>query len=289
MLYLIGLGLGDAKDITVKGLEIVRQCSRVYLEAYTSILTVGKEALEEYYGRELVLADRDMVEQEAAEILRGADAEDVAFLVVGDPFGATTHSDLVLRAVNDGIPYRVIHNASIMNAVGCCGLQLYNFGETVSIVFWTDTWRPESFYDKIKKNRDIGMHTLCLLDIKVKEQSMQNLMRGRKIYEPPRYMTVAQAAGQLLEIVQNRRERGDELVLTEETVCVGLARVGAEDQVIQAGALRELASCDLGGPLHSMIVTGHLHPLEVDMLRLFSSQTNGLQSLKMTDSSTYVS
>lgn len=45
MLYLIGLGLGDAKDITVKGLEVVRRCSRVYLEAYTSILTVGKEAL----------------------------------------------------------------------------------------------------------------------------------------------------------------------------------------------------------------------------------------------------
>lgn len=45
MLYFIGLGLGDAKDITVKGLEIIKRCSRVYLEAYTSILTVGKEAL----------------------------------------------------------------------------------------------------------------------------------------------------------------------------------------------------------------------------------------------------
>lgn len=45
MLYLIGLGLGDAKDITVKGLEAVRRCSRVYLEGYTSVLTVGKEAL----------------------------------------------------------------------------------------------------------------------------------------------------------------------------------------------------------------------------------------------------
>lgn len=45
MLYLIGLGLGDAADITVKGLQAVRRCSRVYLEAYTSILTVGKEAL----------------------------------------------------------------------------------------------------------------------------------------------------------------------------------------------------------------------------------------------------
>ncbi len=45
MLYLVGLGLGDATDITVRGLEVVRRASRVYLEAYTSILTVGKEAL----------------------------------------------------------------------------------------------------------------------------------------------------------------------------------------------------------------------------------------------------
>lgn len=50
MLYLIGLGLGDAKDITVKGLEVVRRCSRVYLEAYTSVLTVGKEALVGAWG-----------------------------------------------------------------------------------------------------------------------------------------------------------------------------------------------------------------------------------------------
>lgn len=45
MLYLIGLGLGDAKDITVRGLEIVKKAEKVFLEAYTSILTVGKEAL----------------------------------------------------------------------------------------------------------------------------------------------------------------------------------------------------------------------------------------------------
>ncbi|XP_023669056.1 diphthine methyl ester synthase [Paramormyrops kingsleyae] len=289
MLYFIGLGLGDAKDITVKGLEIIKQCSRVYLEAYTSILTVGKQALEEFYGRELILADRDMVEQEADEILKGADTVDVAFLVVGDPFGATTHSDLVLRALKAGIRYTVIHNASIMNAVGCCGLQLYNFGETVSIVFWTDSWKPESFYDKIKRNRDSGLHTLCLLDIKVKEQTMENLMRGRKIYEPPRYMSVNQASEQLLEIVQNRRERQEDLAITEDTICVGLARVGAEDQAIAVGTLHQLASCDLGGPLHSLVVTGHLHPLEVDMLRLFAIELDTLPNLKMTDSSTYVS
>lgn len=45
MLYFIGLGLGDAKDISVKGLEAIKKCKRVYLEAYTSLLTVGKEIL----------------------------------------------------------------------------------------------------------------------------------------------------------------------------------------------------------------------------------------------------
>jgi len=45
MLYLIGLGLSDETDITIKGLEIVRKASRVYLEAYTSILLVDKDIL----------------------------------------------------------------------------------------------------------------------------------------------------------------------------------------------------------------------------------------------------
>jgi len=45
MLYLIGLGLADEKDITVKGLEIVKRAERVYLEAYTAILLVEKEQL----------------------------------------------------------------------------------------------------------------------------------------------------------------------------------------------------------------------------------------------------
>lgn len=45
MLYVIGLGLGDVKDITVKGLEIVKSCEKIYLENYTSILTCGKEEM----------------------------------------------------------------------------------------------------------------------------------------------------------------------------------------------------------------------------------------------------
>ena len=45
MLYLIGIGLADETDITVKGLDIVKKANRVYLEAYTSILLVDKEIL----------------------------------------------------------------------------------------------------------------------------------------------------------------------------------------------------------------------------------------------------
>lgn len=113
------------------------------------------------------MADRDLVEQGADDILNGASTSDVALLVVGDPFGATTHTDLVLRAEEQGIPVKVVHNASILNAVGCCGLQLYSFGETVSIPYWTDSWQPDSFYDKILNNYTNNMHTLCLLGERV--------------------------------------------------------------------------------------------------------------------------
>lgn len=42
---------------------------------------------ESFYGREIILADRDMVETSSDDILANADTSDVAFLVVGDPFG----------------------------------------------------------------------------------------------------------------------------------------------------------------------------------------------------------
>ena len=45
MLYIIGLGLADERDISTRGLEIVRQAERVYLEAYTAVLLVDKEQL----------------------------------------------------------------------------------------------------------------------------------------------------------------------------------------------------------------------------------------------------
>lgn len=118
-----------------------------------------------------------MVETSSDDILSDAKTEDIALLVVGDPFGATTHIDVLLRARDLGIPTDVVHNASIMNAIGSSGLQLYNFGQTVSIPFWTETWRPDSWLEKILENARIGLHTLVLLDIKVREQSEENLAR----------------------------------------------------------------------------------------------------------------
>ena len=43
-----------------------------------------------------------------------------------------------------------------------------------------------------------------MADIKVKEQTIENLMKGNKKFEPPRFMTVCQAAQQLMEIVESK-------------------------------------------------------------------------------------
>ncbi|CEP15217.1 hypothetical protein [Parasitella parasitica] len=267
MFYVVGLGLGDEKDITVAGLEAVKGSDRIYLEAYTSILTVGKEKLEEYYGKDVIVADREMVESDSDTILANADKVDVAFLVVGDPYGATTHTDLVIRAREMNIPVKIIHNASIMNAIGACGLQLYNFGQTISIVFFTETWRPDSFYDRIKENHQLGLHTLCLLDIKVKEQSMENMARGRLIYEPPRYMTVNQAVKQLLEIEEKRGEG----ICKSDSLAIGCTRIGTNTQKIVAGKLEELVEVDFGGPLHSLVLIGsRMHEMEAEFVKEYA-------------------
>jgi len=263
MLYLIGLGLSDVKDITVRGLEIVRQCDRVYLEHYTSVLMAAEASnLEEYYGKKVILADRELVESGSDEILEGADkGAKVAFLVVGDPFGATTHTDLVLRAREKGIETEIVHNASVMNAIGVTGVQLYNFGQTVSLVFFTDSWRPDSFYDKILENRRLGLHTLVLLDIKVKEQTLHNLLRGNKIYEPPRFMSIETAAQQLLEVQESRNETN----YSATTPCIAVSRLGSPRQVLKAGTLEELSQYESGEPLHSLIILGNrIHDLESD-------------------------
>lgn len=168
-----------------------------------------------------------------------------------------------------------------MTSIGTTGLQLYNFGQTVSMVFFLDNWKPASFYDRIRENASIGLHTLVLLDIKVKEQSLENMARGRKIYEPPRYMTVAQCAQQMLEIEEDVKKEG---VYSKESLAVGVARVGAEDQMIVAGTLEELCDADLGKPLHSLVLLGkRTHDLERDFLEEFAVNKETFKSVWARD------
>ena len=135
------------------------------------------------------------------------------------------------------------------------------------MVFFTETWKPASFYDRIRENASIGLHTLLLLDIKVKEQSLENMARGRKVYEPPRYMTVSQCAQQMLEIEEERQEK----VYSEDSLAIGCARVGADDQQFVCGTLKELGDVDLGSPLHSVVLLGkRAHELERDYIKTFA-------------------
>lgn len=221
----------------------------------------------------MILADRELVESGADEILAGAETNDIAFLVVGDPFGATTHTDLILRAQENNIKYQVVHNASILNAVGCCGLQLYSYGEIISIPYWSDSWQPDSFYDKIKINRDHNLHTLCLLDIRVKEPTLESLMKKKKEYQPPRFMSTQEAVDQLIQIIVKKRNAGiveSELAYNENSLCVGLARVGHDTQKIVAASFSEMKEINLGAPLHSLVIPAKiLHPLETDYLKQF--------------------
>ena len=257
VLYLIGLGLSDEYDITLKGLRAVQSCDRVYLESYTSILLVDDcvARMEALYGKPITMAYRETVELEADDILDAALTGNVAFLVVGDPLSATTHTDLIVRArefrqrgadAPTPVTVRIIHNASITTALGSSGLAGYNFGQTVSIPFWTEGWRPDSWLARIGDNLALGLHTLCLSDIKVREQSAEDLSRGIVRYQPPRYMLIPQLIAQLLAAA---REHRVDFLDADRTLAVALCRMGAEDsgtrrgEFVCAGTLAELLAC----------------------------------------------
>ena len=250
-LYFIGIGLYDEKDVSLRGLEAIKKCNIVYLENYTSILSCSVKKLEEFYGKKIIPASRELVEKKAEEtILKHALEKDAAFLVVGDPMSATTHIDLRLRAEKAGIKCFVIHNASVFSAVGITGLQLYKFGRTTSIPFPEDKWHPETPYNAIKENRKSGLHTLVLLDLRPGEK---------------RFMTINQAIEYLLSIEEKRKEK----VFSKGLFCVGCARLGSLKPYIKAGNAKKLLKEDFGKPMHCLIVPGKLHFAEEEALELF--------------------
>lgn len=249
MLYLIGLGLSDEKDITLKGLEAVKKCDKLYLESYTSKLTCDISALEKLYGKKLILADRTMVEQ-ANAILADAKKANVALLIIGDPLCATTHWDILQRAKEKGIKTEVIHNASIISAVGATGLQVYKFGKTTSIPFPSEKYEVETPYNIIKENKSIGAHTLVLLDLDPKNN---------------KFMSVNEA----IEILRKIERKRNEKVFLPKDWCIGIARLGAKDQKIVAGTITQVSDADFGPAPHALIVPGSLHFVEEEALRFW--------------------
>ena len=273
-LYLIGTGLGDEKDITLRGVEKIRESARVFIEAYTSIAcsTNFVKSIEALTGKAVESADRYFVE-DASEILALAREENVSLLVVGDPFSATTHSDLYVRCRQEGIVIEVVHNASILNAIGITGLQLYRFGQVITLCFWTDTWRPQSWFPTIEENMQRGLHTLVLLDIKTKEVSDENLARGRyNVFEPPRYMSVHQAISQISAVAEEAHSKW----ITGDTQIIAVSRLGSAQQQIRHGHMSQwkMKRADeiealMGGPLYSVVIPGDLHPCEAEHLKTF--------------------
>lgn len=246
-LYLIGIGLNDEKDISVRGLEIARSCDAIYLENYSSLLNCSIPDLERFYGKKVIAADRKLVEQ-SEEIVAAAAKKNVALLVIGDPWGATTHIDIMLRCRAKGIPFKVVNNASILTAVGITGLQIYKFGKTTSVPYPDKNFRPETSYEIVNQNRLLGLHTLLLLDIRP---------------DLGKFMTVAEAINILLGI-ESRKRQG---AFTPDTFCVGCARIGSEDFVIKAAAAKELKNFDFGKQPHCLVVPGELHFVEEDALK----------------------
>ncbi|MBI3034380.1 diphthine synthase [Candidatus Woesearchaeota archaeon] len=248
-LYFIGIGLNYETDITVRGLEIVRNCDYVYLETYSSLLACSVADLERFYGRKVVPASRELVEQ-SNEIVDKAAFSNVAFLVIGDPFAATTHIDLMLRVRRRGIKFSIINNASIMTSIGITGLQIYKFGKTSSVPFPETNFQPVTAYEVLKQNRILGLHTLLILDLKP---------------EKKRFMSVNEAIRILLDIEKKRKEQ----LFSEDSLCIGCARIGRDDFLVKAGKARDLLNFDFGTAPHCLVVPGELHFVEEEAISIW--------------------
>ena len=240
-LYFIGIGLNDAKDISVKGLEIVKNCEKVYLENYTSVLNCKISELEKLYGKKIVLADRDMVEKNAENtILKDAKEKNTAFLVVGDVFGATTHIDLMMRARELNIETKTIHNASVLTAVGITGLELYKFGKVTSIPF--ENGNVKSPIEALKNNQKIGLHTLFLLDLNPEEN---------------KFLSINNAVTYL---IKNK--------VSKDTMAVACCALGSEAPILKYSTFENLQKTSFNKFPQCLIIPGKLHFMEEKALEL---------------------
>ena len=251
-LIFVGLGLSGADGMTVKALEALKTCDKIYAEFYTSFLIGTKpEDLEKIIGKKINVLYRGQVE-ESEDIINDAMNMRVGFITAGDTMAATTHVDLRIQAKDAGIPVRLFHGISIFSACpSSTGLQPYKFGRTVTLPFIEDGYQPRSPYDHIKENKDRGLHTMILLDIHADEM---------------RYMTAKQALEWLIE---GERKWGEGLI-SDDTLMVVASQVGSPNEKVTAGYVKDLLEKDLGEPLFTLILPGNLHFMEQYALVYFA-------------------
>jgi len=249
-LILVGLGLWDEKDVSLRGIEETQSADAVFAELYTSLMPrLSVSRLEEAVGKRITVVTRQALEEEGGQaILREARRGKAVLLVPGDPLIATTHVDLRIRAEREGIKTRVVHGASVVSAaIGLSGLQNYKFGRSVTVPFPDEGPVSETPYAVVVENRKMGLHTLCFLDIRAEER---------------RYMTVRDAL-KTLTLMEGRSRGG---VITPDTLAVGVARAGSTDSTVKAGYVKELMRHDFGAPPHCLIFPGKLHFMEAEAL-----------------------
>lgn len=250
MLVFIGLGL-HGEGISLQGLQIAKEADVVYAELYTSLVPgFDPKELELEISKPIHIVDRKTVEQHPDEILNVAKVSKVALLVPGDPMTATTHVDLRLRAAKVGIEAKVIHAASIASAAaGLTGLQSYKFGPSATVPFSDNpSVRP---YEILAENRERGLHTLLLLDIRAEE--------GR-----------AMTANEAIEVMLGLERKIQKRAFTPETLAVVVARAGSDDAIVKADKAGKLKELDFGQPPHVLIVPGKLHFVEAEALKVFA-------------------
>lgn len=248
MLYFIGLGLYDEKDISLKGIEALKKVDDIYAEFYTAnLFGTTLSAVENIISKEIRVLTREEVEEYNIP-LKAAMEKDVAFLAAGDPLIATTHTDMMIEAKKMNIETTVIHSSSILSAApGLAGLQAYKFGKVTTIPFPEENFFPHSPYLAIKANMGLDAHTLVLLDIRAHEN---------------RYMTANEGLKYLLKVENERNEN----ILSEDSLAVAIARAGSDKPVVRADRIKTLINEDFGGPLHCLIIPGKMHFMEAEYL-----------------------
>jgi len=164
-LILIGIGLGGIKGMTLEAIEASKNADHRFYESYTALWSEKNiKELEEEIG-EVTTVMRPEIEN-PIEILELAKSSAVAILVVGDPLQATTHVDLQLQAMENGVTCRVIHGTSITGLVtGAVGLSNYKFGRQTTLTYPYNGWVATSPLEVIATNRIQNLHTLVLLDL----------------------------------------------------------------------------------------------------------------------------